>query len=718
MIFKGSRPSVPLRRCLPYRLPDCSYSTPWHLQGFHNKRQVKSAPDCSSTQRRLLWGSSEPPQHFGPKSRMPDLFERKDEMCLRLATQQLEWHGLPPSEHHDMLEAVARVGRIEGCIQYTFRNKMLCVEALKVTSSNYPLFFKGMIHKVKRNNRLALLGDRVLSMVLCEIWYSTGNSPDTKINDAIATSSALYERARKLRIDREILIGEGMYIPSIRHIAESLEAILGAVYVDSDHNLETVKQVIKYVELDKHESLKAQPEAHLDQADGEKQHMVFREEELPFEERIRSLEHEAEVLQKDLWDAESSITGVSGAKPNISPEAQVAIRREAAKLSINARQLWKEIGQVPASVACSSVKIHIKRRARAMIQTAVALQSGVGHSDGTVEEQSTEEPAIGATTTDEFGSIVLSKNENLPPDEPVEDGTPETTEKQPDSLTCLFPNENSTDCTPKLAISASQKSPVIPAYSVLPKDSNITIIALIAELNEILRQHDTQKMSGIGMPSDRELCLKFVAWKNALNKTNSRERRGKSTNTLAVYEEMLQKSLRRRVIKERKCLAGFQKKVLVRKIRRVESLEVEKPTASTPAKEEINLAKEQDQNQGQGQKQEKKRLAPAHHRHQKEIGDFLESVKHPEQTEESIEDIERTISDMHAAAWETTNKTAEQAPQRVSLKPSHSPSMGPGIHSINPPERMWSIQKPGKTSIRFRPYPSPYKSTSRDRAGW
>lgn len=177
MIFKSSRPSVPSRRCLPYRLPGCSYSRPWHLQKFQNKRQVKSAPDCSSTQRRLLWGNSEPPQHFGPKSRIPDLFERKDEMHLKLATQQLEWHELPPPHHHDMLEAAARVGRIEERIQYTFRNKILCVEALKVTTSNSPLFFKGIIHKVKQNNRLALLGDRVLSMVLCGIWYSTGYSP-------------------------------------------------------------------------------------------------------------------------------------------------------------------------------------------------------------------------------------------------------------------------------------------------------------------------------------------------------------------------------------------------------------------------------------------------------------------------------------------------------------------------------------------------------------
>ncbi|EMD91702.1 hypothetical protein COCHEDRAFT_1194455 [Bipolaris maydis C5] len=732
MMFKSSWLSVPSRRCLPYRLPGGFYSTPWHLQEFQNKRQVKSAPECSSTQRRLLWGRSEPPQHFGPKSRIPDLFERKDEMHLKLATQQLEWHGLPPPHHHDMLEAVARVGRIEERIQYTFRNKMLCVEALKVTTSNSPLFFKGMIHQVKQNNRLALLGDRALSMVLCDIWYDTGYSPDMKIGNTIATTIQLYSKARKLGIDKDVLIGEGMDIPSVSQVAESFEAIFGAVYVDSDRSLETVKKVIESIDLGKQKFLEAASEAHNDLQFSGKKSIVYQKEELLFMERIRSLEHDAEKIQEHLRDAGPSITGVSGVKPNINPEARSAIRKEATKLERNARRLLKEVIQIDASAVCYEVKVNVRRRTRVMIHTALALKSEVTYSDGIAEEQSNEEPAIDLETTNDLDPIVLLKDESLPPDESAQDGTHETTKKQPDSLNCLFLSENSTDDTPKLIISASPKSTAIPADSVLPKDSNATIIDLIAEFNEVITECGGPKKRGIGRPSRAELGFKYTAWKNALSMTNKLERRGKSADTLAIYEDMLQKCLEKRLIIERKRLAARKEKALSKNLSQVLSLKVEKPETSTPTKEEINLTKEQDQNQEQEQEREKeqkkKRLAPAHDGHEKASRESVESV----------EDLEQTISELHTATWESTNKTAERAPQHVLWRPFHSPQTGvkvrgrvgkttspfQGKTTSEAPPRTWSMRKPlkplvwkpAKSMIRYRTSTSPRYPTSRNRA--
>jgi hypothetical protein len=115
-------------------------------------------------------------EHVGPKGRTSDLFQRKDKVYLALEAQRLQWHMPPPVICHDLLDAAARVGRIEECMRYTFRDKMLCIEALKVTSSVIPLYFKGMLHQVDKNNRMALLGDRVLGLALCEIWFQTGNT--------------------------------------------------------------------------------------------------------------------------------------------------------------------------------------------------------------------------------------------------------------------------------------------------------------------------------------------------------------------------------------------------------------------------------------------------------------------------------------------------------------------------------------------------------------
>lgn len=116
-------------------------------------------------------------QHFGPKARIPDLFQRRDKVYLELESRQLEWYAQPPIFHHDLLDAAAKVGRIEGSIGYTFKNKLLCVEALKSTGGYIPLYYKGIVNQVRRNNRLALLGDRILGLALCEIWFHSGYAP-------------------------------------------------------------------------------------------------------------------------------------------------------------------------------------------------------------------------------------------------------------------------------------------------------------------------------------------------------------------------------------------------------------------------------------------------------------------------------------------------------------------------------------------------------------
>jgi hypothetical protein len=115
-------------------------------------------------------------QHFGPRARIPDLFQRRDQIYFALEAQQLQWFARPPPVYHDLLHAAAKVGHIEERIGYVFKDTMTCIEALKVTPTTTPLYYKGVIHKPNRNNRLALLGDRVLGLALCEIWFYTGNT--------------------------------------------------------------------------------------------------------------------------------------------------------------------------------------------------------------------------------------------------------------------------------------------------------------------------------------------------------------------------------------------------------------------------------------------------------------------------------------------------------------------------------------------------------------
>jgi hypothetical protein len=65
----------------------------------------------------------------------------------------------PPKVYHDLLDAAARVGALEERIGYVFKNRMTCIEALKM--NDFPLYYSGTIHECGKNNRLALLGDRM-----------------------------------------------------------------------------------------------------------------------------------------------------------------------------------------------------------------------------------------------------------------------------------------------------------------------------------------------------------------------------------------------------------------------------------------------------------------------------------------------------------------------------------------------------------------------------
>ena len=134
-------------------------------------------PENMQKTGRLLSGGRSPlPEHFGRKARIPDLFDRRDQVYLALEAQRLHWHMPPPYAYHDLLDAAARVGRIEGIMGYKFKDKMICIEALKTTSATTPLYFNGVIHHIDKNNRLALLGDRVISLALCDVWFKTGNT--------------------------------------------------------------------------------------------------------------------------------------------------------------------------------------------------------------------------------------------------------------------------------------------------------------------------------------------------------------------------------------------------------------------------------------------------------------------------------------------------------------------------------------------------------------
>jgi dsRNA-specific ribonuclease len=166
----------------------------------------------------------------------------------------------PPSKHHDLLDAAANVGILESRLGYTFKDRMTCLKALKI--SPYPLYYDGTVYNIGGNRRLALLGDRVLSLVLCEIWFQTEHSN----REYSLMTSETVSRAALAITGRAIGLHQSMWVPDDNsrgpprkwnhQIAEALEAVLGAVFVDSNYDMKAVKAIISKLKLDDHQFLK------------------------------------------------------------------------------------------------------------------------------------------------------------------------------------------------------------------------------------------------------------------------------------------------------------------------------------------------------------------------------------------------------------------------------------------------------------------------------
>lgn len=87
------------------------------------------------------------------------------------------------------------------------------------------------------------LGDSVLGFVTADYLYN--HFPElpegelTKLRAAVVCEQALYEVAKELGIDKEICLGHGEETgggrqrPSI--LADAVEALLGAIYLDGRH---------------------------------------------------------------------------------------------------------------------------------------------------------------------------------------------------------------------------------------------------------------------------------------------------------------------------------------------------------------------------------------------------------------------------------------------------------------------------------------------------
>lgn len=134
---------------------------------------------------------------------------------------------------------------IESKLNYKFSNKDLLKNAL--THKTYA--FEALV-PIEYNERLEFLGDSILNFVVAEQLYRSNKyfseGELTRRRSILVNNNFLAEKAKKLDIGKFISFGKGEKkqngAKNPTNLANALEALIGAVYLDSD--MENIRKFI------------------------------------------------------------------------------------------------------------------------------------------------------------------------------------------------------------------------------------------------------------------------------------------------------------------------------------------------------------------------------------------------------------------------------------------------------------------------------------------
>lgn len=133
-----------------------------------------------------------------------------------------------------------KIQKLEERIQLEFNDKSLIRRAL--THKSFPNENKDL--NLRDNERLEFLGDSVLSLTISTYLFQRFNNYSegklAKMRAVLVSAPILAEKARKLNLGPHIILGRGEELTGGRDrdsiLADTMEAILGAIYIDKDFN--------------------------------------------------------------------------------------------------------------------------------------------------------------------------------------------------------------------------------------------------------------------------------------------------------------------------------------------------------------------------------------------------------------------------------------------------------------------------------------------------
>ncbi|KAF2648637.1 hypothetical protein K491DRAFT_684545 [Lophiostoma macrostomum CBS 122681] len=145
--------------------------------------------------------------------------------------------------------AASKITQCEQLINYTFDEKLLCLQALQ--ASGEAVHYAGTWHILAKNDALAVLGDAYMAAVLCRWWWEKGPR-----NKGQLDNKALAARSRLLSLDKCLFVNQGTkpdangnYVTD-KVAATGMEAVAGAVYLDGGES--QLEEVMRHLGFDQH----------------------------------------------------------------------------------------------------------------------------------------------------------------------------------------------------------------------------------------------------------------------------------------------------------------------------------------------------------------------------------------------------------------------------------------------------------------------------------
>ncbi|GIK05201.1 hypothetical protein Aspvir_009305 [Aspergillus viridinutans] len=141
-----------------------------------------------------------------------------------------------------------RAESVEDIIYYDFTNRAILYEAL---GSAGALAMPGLAYRSDGNKDLAQIGDAVLRLILVMDGYEAkaGRGYINQVVSSVGSNPHLAQTGSKAGLENLILINPSQASVSPGVMAQTVEAILGAVYLDSGMDVQAVRAVMAILNL-------------------------------------------------------------------------------------------------------------------------------------------------------------------------------------------------------------------------------------------------------------------------------------------------------------------------------------------------------------------------------------------------------------------------------------------------------------------------------------